>query len=174
MGIQRGIAAALNVSEPNVHGVKWISGRRLLPIFLGSNSRRLDTKYTVSYEVIVPDNSSAAAIVLLAGRLAVDGTVENQALKDSLRDNGITVGAVQQLVAPRLFSQVIARSASGVVAMPKTSPDVPLNSDGEDSSNLVGIVIVCIVGGFLALFAVGLLCYCTYSSRQRKIPQTEL
>merc|ERR1712032_1004285 len=119
MGIQRGIAAALNVSEPNVHGVKWISGRRLLPVFLGSNSRRLDTKYTVSYEVIV-------------------------------------------------------KSASGVVAMPRTSPDVPLNSDGQDSSNLVGIVIGCIVGSFFALFVIGLLCYCAYSVRQRKSGQTEL
>jgi hypothetical protein len=168
--IQSGIAAALNVSEQNVHGVQWIFGRRLQPLFLGSNGRRLDTKYTVSYEVIVPENSSAAAIMLVAGRLAVDGTSENQALKDSLRDNGINVGAVHQLVAPRSFSQVIARSASGVVAMPRTSPD----SDGEDSSNLVGIVIGCIVGSFLALFVVGLLCYCAYSVRQRKSGQTEL
>jgi len=169
--LQSGIAAALNVSEQNVHGVQWASSRRLLPAFLSSNGRRLDTKYTVSYEVIVPKNSSAAAIVLVAGRLAVDGASENQALKDSLRDNGITVGAVQQLVAPRSFSQVIARTASGVVPIPKTSPDAPPNSDGEDSSNLVGIVIVCIVGGFLALFAVGLLCYCAYNGRQRKIPE---
>merc|ERR1712037_492808 len=172
--LQSGIAAALNVSEQNVHGVQWASSRRLLPAFLGSNGRRLETKYTVSYEVIVPKNSSAAAVVLVAGRLAVDGASENQALKDSLRDNGITVGAVQQLVAPRSFSQVVARTASGIVPIPKTSEDVPPNSDGEDSSNLVGIVIVCIVGGFLALFAVGLLCYCAYSVRQRKILQTEL
>jgi hypothetical protein len=172
--LQSGIAAALNVSEQNVHGVQWASSRRLLPAFLSSNGRRLDTKYTVSYELIVPQNSRAAAIVLVAGRLAVDGASENQALKDSLRDNGITVGAVQQLVAPRSFSQVVAITASGVVPIPKTSPDVPLNSDGEDSSNIVGIVIICIVGGFLALFAVGLLCYCTYNGRQRKIPQTEL
>jgi len=172
--IQSGIAAALNVSEPNVHGVQWISGRRLQPIFLGSNGRRLVTTYTVSYEVIVPESSGAAAIVLVASRLAVDGTSENQALKDSLRDNGINVGAMHQLVAPRFFSQVIARSASGVVAMPRTSPDAPLNSDGEDSSNLVGIVIGCIVGSFLALFVVGLLCYCAYSVRQRKSGQTEL
>jgi hypothetical protein len=169
--MQSGIAAALNVSEPNVHGVQWISNRRLQPIFLGSNGRRLDTKYTVSYEVIVPESSSAAAIVLAASRLTVDGTSENQALKDSLRDNGINVGAMHQLVAPRYFSQVIARSASGVVAMPT---DAPLNSDGEDSSNLVGIVIGCIVGSFLALFVVGLLCYCACSVRQRKSGQTEL
>jgi hypothetical protein len=169
--IQSGIAAALNVSEPNVHGLQWISGRRLQPIFLGSNGRRLDTKYTVSYEVIVPESSSAAAIVLAASRLTVAGTSENQALKDSLRDNGINVGAMHQLVAPRYFSQVIARSASGVVAMPT---DAPLNSDGEDSSNLVGIVIAVIVGSFLALFVVGLLCYCAYSARQRKSGQTEL
>jgi len=172
--LQSGIAAALNVSEPNVHGVKWISGRRLLPVFLGSNSRRLDTKYIVSYEVIVPENSSAAAIVLVAGRLAANGSSQNQALKDSLRDNGITVGAAHQLVAPRVFSEVIVKSASGVVAMPTTSPDVPLNSDGEDSGNLVGIVIGCIVGSFFVLFVIGLLCYCAYSVRQRKSGETKL
>merc|ERR1712032_1507575 len=125
-------------------------------------------------EVIVPENSSAAAIVLVAGKLAMDGTSENQALKDSLRDNGITVGATHQLVAPRFFSQIIARTASGVVAMPRTSPDVPPNSDGEDSSNLVGIVVGCIVGSFFALLVIGLLCYCAYSVRQRKSGQTEV
>jgi len=166
--LQSGIAAALNVSEPNVHGVQWISARRLQRIFLGSNGRRLDTKYTVSYEVIVPESSSAAAIVLVASRLAMDGTSENQALKESLRDNGINVGAMHQLIAPRSFSEVIAISANGVVAMPRTSPDA---SEGEDSSNVVGIVIGCIVGSFVALFVVGLLCYCAYSVRQRKSGQ---
>merc|ERR1712032_262813 len=166
--IKSGVAAALDVPEPNVHGLQWILGRRLLPVFLGSEGRRLDTKYTVSFEVIVPTNSSVNAIVLRAGRLMLDGTAENQALKDSLLDNGIAVGMVHQVVAPRSFNQVVARSASGLVAMPTTTPDVPQTNDGEDSRNIVGPVIIGIVGSFLALFVVGLLCYCACSDRRRK------
>merc|ERR1712032_1452326 len=157
--IKSGVAAALDVPEPNVHGLQWILGRRLLPVFLGSEGRRLDTKYTVSFEVIVPTNSSVNAIVLKAGRLTLNGTAENQALKDSLLDNGIAVGVVYQ---------VVARSASGLVAMPTTTPDAPQTNDGEDSRNIVGPVIIGIVGSFLALFVVGLLCYCACSDRRRK------
>lgn len=160
-------AAAFDAPEESVHGVQWTLGRRLLSVFLGSEGRRLDTKYAVSYEVIVPANSSATAIVLLAGRLAVDGTAESQALKASLLDNGIVAGAVQQVVAPRLLSQIVVRTASGVVPMP-ASPDAPLTGDAGDSSNLTGPVIVGAVVVFLALFVVGLVCYCACNGRRRK------
>jgi len=167
--VKGGIAAALDLPKENVHGLRWIVSRRLTPRFLGSEGRGLETNYTVSYELIVPTNSNANAIVLMASRLAVEGTSENQALKAVLRDDGIAVGAVHQVVAPRSFNQVVVRTANGVVAMPTTNPNVSPTSDEEENSNLVGPVIGGIVGGFLGLFLVGLCCYCASNVRRRKI-----
>merc|ERR1712032_586279 len=61
--IKSGVAAALDVPEPNVHGLQWILGRRLQPAFLGSEGRRLDTKY--NYYVRVEGVKTPAHRVLL-------------------------------------------------------------------------------------------------------------
>merc|ERR1711920_241911 len=107
--------------------------------------------------------------VLIASRLVVPGSSENQALKASLRGHGIAVGEARQVIAPRSFTVVVAITTDGVVAMPTKSPNGMATSADEDSTNIVGPVIIGIVVISLILCAVGLLCYCASAAKRRKI-----
>jgi len=151
VAISSGISAALDLPEDTVHRVQWVASQRGSGRFLGSDGRRLQVAYIISFELIVPGNLSGDVVVRKASALVLDGSLPSQALMTSLRNRGFAMGAIKQVIAPRSFKQVIVKYADGnVVPVETLTPTTPAELV-ESNARLSGGRVACSVVGLMLL-----------------------
>jgi len=122
--LRAGVAAALDVAGRDVETLRWWiaaspTGRRLTESLL--QRRDLSSvvpAYVVSYEVVVPSDTTEHALMARAGTIALPGSAAQDAFVVTLAGGfGVFPRDMEQVVAPRTFRTEVVRT-------PTTSPTV--------------------------------------------------
>jgi hypothetical protein len=133
-----------------------------------SSNRRLAAEaYQIKYEAVVLSTGTVTAqtVAQRASALAQSGSSEQTAFKAKATANGVTVGAITLIYAPRTYQTSVLLDAYGIVqkfdSLPVPVPFTPVGTGVSQTTEEadVGAIIGGIVGGVAGLACISSLCY---------------
>lgn len=136
---------------------------------VSSNRRLAAEAYQIKYEAVILSTGTVTAqtVAQRASALAQTGSSEQAAFKTKATANGVTVGAITLIYAPRTYQTSVPLDAYGIVqkfdALPVPVPFTPVGTGVGVSQTTeeadVGAIIGGIVGGVAGLACISTLCY---------------
>jgi len=119
---RKSLAVALAVPEQNVQSVRWT-------VAAASTGRRVLAAYTVSYEVILRGTDSIWDVMRRASTVIDRGSDANRAFTRSMLSGGLEIIAMEYVVSPQSFEQLVVRTFSGaIIPMPSMTDYFDFNS----------------------------------------------
>jgi hypothetical protein len=164
--LRKSIALALGIWEYLVHKVSWFpsSSRRL-----GQPRRASSTSFAVDIELIVPKNTTATEMVSRTALLFSNLSAQRRTFSDTmLKDYGLLVGQITQVVPPRSFpSSVLSDKVGNIIRIPGqngTGSDAILNvvEDGISVFVLISAIGGAAIGALLLIIG----CYIFFKRRK--------